>query len=126
MSAFRPGRSKLLPRLLALWLLLCGVLVAPLAAALGDVHALGHADAAGHVHDHGDDAAGDDDGADDDGLLHALMQGGHCHGHASVIMPGGFPACAASLAATMPPVVLIHYRSLRPNTLLRPPIARCA
>ncbi|NEL43073.1 MAG: hypothetical protein G3W69_35225, partial [Xanthomonas perforans] len=62
-------------RLMALAVLAMGVLVAPVACALGDVHALAHdqmhlEDTAPHGHDGADEGdAGERDGA---GLMHAL------------------------------------------------------
>ena len=114
-------------RLMALAVLMMGVLVAPIACALGDVHALAHDqahldDAAAHGHDGADeaDAGGDQDGA---GLLHALMHSGYCHGHSPALLSaaawGPLPASAQAQPAPLPSV----YRSHLIETLLRPPIA---
>ncbi|KQQ83740.1 hypothetical protein ASF73_17165 [Xanthomonas sp. Leaf131] len=113
-------------RLMALAVLVMGVLVAPVACALGDVHALAHdqahlEDTAPHGHDGADERdAGERDGV---GLLHALMHSGYCHGHSPAMLSalawGPLPACAQVQPATLP----IAYRSQLSETGLRPPIA---
>ncbi len=122
MRLFRARSVSPLLRLFALALLVLGVLVAPVASALGDVHALEHSldrlDA-GHVHESPTADPGDEAGE----LLHALMHSGHCHGHATVLMPvlGWQPL----LQRTAPQRfgAAVDYRSRSSATLLRPPIA---
>ncbi|WP_031424873.1 DUF2946 family protein [Xanthomonas euvesicatoria] len=122
----RARLSDPLLRLMALLVLVMGVLVAPVACALGDVHALAHDqahldDTAPHGHDGADEGdAGERDGA---GLLHALMHSGYCHGHSSAMLPalawGPLPARTHG----QPPVLTTAYRSHLSETGLRPPIA---
>lgn len=123
MSIRRARLLHPLLRLCALAVLVLGVLVAPVACALGDVHALAHGQA------HVDDAAahrGDGDGSgerDGASLMHALMHSGYCHGQSPALLPSllwqGMPA------ATQPRPVAAHqdYRSHLLETPLRPPIA---
>jgi len=123
MSIRRARLLHPLLRLMALAMLALGVLVAPVACALGDVHALAHDQA--HVDEdaphRGDgDGAGERDGA---GLLHALMHSGYCHGQSPALLSSliwqGLP-----LAAQPRPVAgQQDYRSHLLDTPLRPPIA---
>ena len=124
----RLRRRSLLPlRLLMLVVMLLGTAGGALASALGDLHALSHADhpsaahAAASVDDH-------DDGHDDDDagnrLLHALVHCGHCHGQ------GGMLAFAISgwqlsdgPAHLVPTGLSPQLRVQPPESLLRPPIA---
>ncbi|MEB1610559.1 hypothetical protein VDQ74_11740 [Xanthomonas campestris pv. campestris] len=113
-------------RLMALAVLAMGVLVAPVACALGDVHALAHDrmhldDTAPHGHDGADEGdAGERDGA---GLMHALMHSGYCHGQNPAVVPalGWLPL--STYPQAQPVSVFAHYRSQLSETGLRPPIA---
>ena len=119
-------RCPLPLRLLLLVVMLLGTAGGALASALGDLHALSHADHPAVAHpasepDH-------DDGHDDDDagtrLLHVLVHCGHCHGQ------GGMLAFAAP--SWQLPLVPAHgvspglddaLRTQPPENLLRPPIA---
>ncbi len=113
-------------RLMALAVLVLGVLVAPVACALGDVHALAHDqahldDSAPHGHDGADeDDAGERDGA---GLLHALMHSGYCHGHSPAMLPAMAWGPLPMRTHAHPAALTTDYRSHLIETLLRPPIA---
>ena len=113
----RPCRFPLL-RLLALAWLACGVLAEPLASALGELHTYGHAQA--DVHLHVDHVGQEHD--DESALLHALMHGGHCHGHCAAILPQ-LPLAALALGdMLMPLAVLQQQHEHRLSTCWRPPI----
>ncbi|WP_372392656.1 DUF2946 family protein [Xanthomonas sp. NCPPB 3582] len=122
----RARRLPSLLRLMALLVLVLGVLVAPVACALGDVHALAHDqahldDSAPHGHDGADEEdAGERDGA---GLLHALMHSGYCHGHSPAMLPALAWGQLPLRAQVQPAALVTDYRSHRIETLLRPPIA---
>ncbi len=119
-------RCPLPLRLLMLVVLLLGTAGGALASALGDLHALSHADhpavsdpASGQDHDDGHD---DEDAGGR--LLHALVHCGHCHGQ------GGMLAVAPP--SWHLPRVPVHgvptglddaLRTQPPENLLRPPIA---
>lgn len=109
-------------RLLMLVLLACGVVGTPLASALDEVHALGHADFATHdVHDDvGVDAASDTAGDED--LLHALAHCGHCHGHGSVLPTAPLPTLPALHTQACPESIAQPALRSRIDILLRPPI----
>jgi hypothetical protein len=117
-------RARLLPpllRLMALAMLALGVLVAPVACALGDVHALAHDQA--HVDEdapHRGDGAGERDGA---GLLHALMHSGYCHGQSPALLSSLAWQGVPSKALLRPAAMHQDYRSHLLETPLRPPIA---
>lgn len=121
-------RCPLPLRLLMLAVMLLGTAGGALASALGDLHALSHADHPSVAH--AASAAADDheDGHDDDDagnrLLHVLVHCGHCHGQ------GGMLAFAApSWHLPAPPAQGVPcgldtaLRSPPPENLLRPPIA---
>ncbi|CAD0364378.1 MULTISPECIES: hypothetical protein [Xanthomonas] len=113
-------------RLMALAVLVMGVLVAPVACALGDVHALAHdqmhlEDTAPHGHDGADEGdAGERDGA---GLMHALMHSGYCHGQNPAVLPALAWLPLSTHTQAQPVAVFAHYRSQLSETGLRPPIA---
>ncbi len=115
-----PSVTPLL-RLLALALLVFGVMVAPVASALGDVHALAH----GHAGAHGAEPHEAGGGADDDAgdLLHALMHSGHCHGHGGVLPMAAMAWVLPAPVQGVPPGRVAQLRSQPPENLLRPPIA---
>jgi hypothetical protein len=115
----RPNRFLLL-RLLALTWLACAVLTEPLASALGELHAVGHAEVSNHLHAAG--SAPDHHDADDSDLLHALMHGGHCHGHCAAILPTLPLAAAPAGSQWLPWPTVAGFREHRLSTLLRPPI----
>lgn len=123
----RLRRRRPLPlRLLLLVVMLLGTAGGALASALGDLHALSHADHPSVSHpasepDH-DDGHGDDDTGSR--LLHALVHCGHCHGQ------GGMLAFAApswqlppAPAHGVPSGLGAALRTQPPENLLRPPIA---
>lgn len=102
-----------------------GLLVAPLMAALGDIHEATHAHASTHMH--ADSSGADVDGHDDrdghehDGLLHALMHGGHCQGHlAALVTVTGLPS-PAPLSDARPGKDAAANSQHVPDNLLRPP-----
>ncbi|WP_315385273.1 CopL family metal-binding regulatory protein [uncultured Stenotrophomonas sp.] len=122
-------------RLLMLVVLLLGTAGGALASALGDLHALSHADVTGQAHaaSHAStpDAASDDDAdanhdEDDNGtrLLHALVHCGQCHGHGGVL-PLASPAWSlpAAPAHGVPTALTAQLLAQPPESLLRPPIA---
>jgi hypothetical protein len=121
-------------RLLLLAVMLLGTAGGALASALGDLHALSHAETATAPHpaSHTEpvasigvqmDASID---ADDDStrLLHALVHCGHCHGHGGVL-----PLAASAWTLPGPPAHLVpvgmtaQLLAQPPESLLRPPIA---
>lgn len=111
-------------RLLLLAVMLLGTAGGALAAALGDLHALSHAETATQPHplSHASiDAAADDDGTR---LLHALVHCGHCHGHGGVLP---LVASAWTLpdapAHIVPTGMTAQLLAQPPESLLRPPIA---
>ncbi|WP_066091811.1 hypothetical protein [Xanthomonas massiliensis] len=114
-------RSARLPRLLAWALLLLCVLAAPMASALGDVHALAHAGTETGADAHA--TAADDQAGDAGSLMHALMHGSHCHGHAVLLLPA-LPAWSTAVPAAEPPCPFqARPACSRVASLLRPPIA---
>ncbi len=119
-------RCPLPIRLLMLVVMLLGTAGGALASALGDLHALSHADhpsvshpASGQDHDDGHD--GEDAGGR---LLHALVHCGHCHGQGGMLAFAA-PSWQLPLApAHAVPVQLDDaLRTQPPENLLRPPIA---
>lgn len=122
MSIRRARLLHPLLRLMALAMLALGVLVAPVACALGDVHALAHDQA--HVDEEaphrGDgDGAGERDGA---GLMHALMHSGYCHGQSPALLSSLLWQALPPAAQLRPVAVHQDYRSHLLDTPLRPPI----
>src|SRR5688572_1052609 len=118
MSVRRARLLHPLLRLMALAMLALGVLVAPVACALGDVHALAHGQA--HVDEdasHHADGAGERDGA---GLMHALMHSGYCHGQSPALLPSLAWQALPLSAQLRPAAVREDYRSHLLDTLLRP------
>lgn len=124
----RLRRRSLLPlRLLALVVMLLGTGGGALASALGDLHALSHADHAPASHAAATSDDHDDGHEDDDAggrLLHALVHCGHCHGQGGML---AFAApswqLAASPAHPLPRGLSAQLRAQPPESLLRPPIA---
>lgn len=124
----RLRRRSLLPlRLLVLVVMLLGTGGSALASALGDLHALSHADHSSVTHaatssdDHDDGHADDDAGGR---LLHALVHCGHCHGQGGMLAfaaPGW--QLVAGPAHPMPAGLSAQLRAQPPESLLRPPIA---
>ena len=119
-------RCPLPLRLLMLVVMVLGTAGGALASALGDLHALSHADhpSVSHPASEQDHEDGHDD--DDAGgrLLHALVHCGHCHGQ------GGMLAFAApSWQLPLVPAQGVTtglddtLRTQPPENLLRPPIA---
>lgn len=128
MSIRRARLLHPLLRLMVLAALVLGVLAAPMASALGDVHALAHGhadldDAQRDDHGHGDDGNAGTPSDDAGDLLHALMHSGHCHGHGTALMPtlAWQPLPAAQIVPV--PGAATAYRSHLLQTPLRPPIA---
>jgi hypothetical protein len=121
MSIRRARLLHPLLRLIALAVLVLGVLVAPVACALGDVHALAHDQA--HVDDdasHRGDGSGERDGAS---LMHALMHSGYCHGQSPALLSSLLWQGVPSAAQPRPIAAHQDYRSHLLETPLRPPIA---
>jgi mono/diheme cytochrome c family protein len=122
-------------RLLMLVVLLLGTAGGALASALGDLHALSHADVTGQAHaaSHAPPASGaaDDDSDanhddDDDGarLLHALVHCGQCHGHGGVLpLAASAWSLPAAPAHAVPTGLTAQLLAQPPESLLRPPIA---
>lgn len=119
-------RCPLPLRLLMLVVMLLGTAGGALASALGDLHALSHADHPSVTHPAS--AQDHEDGHDDDDtgtrLLHVLVHCGHCHGQ------GGMLAFAApswqlppAPAHGVPSRLNDALRTQPPENLLRPPIA---
>jgi len=94
-----------------------------LASALGDLHALSHADHPAVPHDSLEGDTGHDDEDRGDRLLHALVHCGHCHGQG-----GQLPMGHAGWSSFSPGVVLLDAvydvggASMTLDSLLRPPI----
>ena len=116
-------RPAFLFRLLMLAVVAFGTAGGALASALGDLHALSHADHAALTHVDHDEAAthGDEDtGAR---LLHALSHCGHCHGQGGVLP---FSPSDWELHPPMSrgPTLALHRHlpSAGIENLLRPPI----
>ena len=123
MSIRRARLLHPLLRLMALAMLALGVLVAPVACALGDVHALAHDQA--HLDEdaphRGDgDGTGEREGAS---LLHALMHSGYCHGQSPALLPSLAWQGLSLPALLRPAAAQQDYRSHLLETPLRPPIA---
>ncbi|WP_367347329.1 DUF2946 family protein [Stenotrophomonas bentonitica] len=119
-------------RLLMLVVLLLGTAGGALASALGDLHALSHADVTGQAHaaSHASDETADDSDAnhddDDDGarLLHALVHCGQCHGHGGVLpLAASAWSLPAAPAHAVPTGLTAQLLAQPPESLLRPPIA---
>jgi mono/diheme cytochrome c family protein len=119
-------------RLLMLVVLLLGTAGGALASALGDLHALSHADVTGQAHaaSHASGEAADDSDAnhddDDDGtrLLHALVHCGQCHGHGGVLpLATSAWSLPAAPAQAVPTGLTAQLLAQPPESLLRPPIA---
>jgi len=115
-------RLSLPVRLLMLAVVLFGTAGGALASALGDLHALSHAEpvdvaAAASEADHADE----DDGAR---LLHALVHCGHCHGHGGVLpLAASAWSLPAAPAHAVPVGLTAQLLAQPPESLLRPPIA---
>ncbi|WP_369977713.1 hypothetical protein [Xanthomonas bundabergensis] len=125
MSIRRARLLHPLLRLIALAMLALGVLVAPVACALGDVHALAHDQAhvdedTPHRGDGDGDGSGERDGA---GLLHALMHSGYCHGQSPALLSSLAWEGVPLPALLRPAAAHQDYRSHLLDTPLRPPIA---
>jgi len=95
-----------------------------LASALGELHAMTHADHPAAAHDPVLEAdTGHDESDGGARLLHALVHCGHCHGHGGVL-----PFAAVTWDLAMPPAATAttpHDTRWRPaplESLLRPPI----
>lgn len=114
-------RSARLPRLLAWALLLLCVLAAPMASALGDVHALAHGGTETGADAHA--TAADDPAGDAGSLMHALMHGSHCHGHAVLLLPTTLLLSDQPSAADPPTPFEARPAYTRTTSLLRPPIS---
>lgn len=119
-------------RLLMLVVLLLGTAGGALASALGDLHALSHADVTGQAHaaSHASAEAADDGDAnhddDDDGarLLHALVHCGQCHGHGGVLpLASSAWSLPVASAHAVPTGLTAQLLAQPPESLLRPPIA---
>jgi mono/diheme cytochrome c family protein len=123
-------------RLLMLVVVLLGTAGGALAAALGDLHALSHADSTAmpHALSHAGPAAvmdaavqGATDHADDDDgtrLLHALVHCGHCHGHGGVLpLASSAWTLPGAPAHIVPTGMTAQLLAQPPESLLRPPIA---
>ncbi|MBN8798529.1 MAG: hypothetical protein J0H45_04085 [Stenotrophomonas nitritireducens] len=125
MIAFLRRRPpSLLLRLLVLAVVALGTAGGALASALGELHAMSHADHPVAVHDPVLEADTGHDEADGSArLLHALVHCGHCHGHGGVL-----PFAAVTWDLAMPPAATAttpHDTRWRPaplESLLRPPI----
>lgn len=122
-------------RLLMLAVVLFGTAGGALASALGDLHALSHAEGTGLAHalshagpaHHDPVAAEDADASTEEGsdrLLHALVHCGQCHGHGGVL-PLAASAWAVPLAPAhaVPVGLTAQLLAQPPESLLRPPIA---
>lgn len=75
-------------------MLLLGLCLQPVFAAMGETHeGVAHAvGAAAHAHSDVEGVDGDSGPTGDDGAtLHALMHFAHCCGQASTVLPGGLP-----------------------------------
>lgn len=125
MIAFLRRRPpSLLLRLLVLAVIALGTAGGALASALGELHALSHADHPSATHDPVLEAdTGHDDADDSARLLHALVHCGHCHGHGGVL-----PFASVAWDVPMPPAATgatahdTHWRPAPTESLLRPPI----
>lgn len=136
----RLHRLRILLRVSVQALMLLAVLVNPVLASIGDLHAAAHEaspDAAladGHGHDasdHARDTAHDaDHGPDHDAgtagdggdLLHALMHAAHCCGHATALLPLQPFARLATLAEPAPTSDVAAPRTSPRGDHFRPPI----
>lgn len=119
-------RCPLPLRLLLLVVMLMGTAGGALASALGDLHALSHAEHPAVSHpasepDHDDGHDGDDPGSR---LLHALVHCGHCHGQGGMLAFAA-PSWQLPLAPAhgVPSGLDDALRTQPPENLLRPPIA---
>lgn len=121
MSIRRAHLLHPLLRLTVLALLALSVLVAPVACALGDVHALAHGQA--HVDEDASHHADGEDERDGTGLMHALMHSGYCHGQSPALLPALAWQGVPLPAQLRPAAGHQDYRSHLLDTLLRPPIA---
>lgn len=123
MSVRRARLLHPLLRLMALAMLALSVLVAPVACALGDVHALAHDQA--HVDEDAPHRADDDGNGERDGasLMHALMHSGYCHGQSPALLPSLAWQGVPLQAQLRPAAAHQDYRSHLLATPLRPPIA---
>jgi len=114
-------------RLPALAVLLLAVLANPVLAAVGDLHeaARGHATHLDHppeTHAADDEAAIDGDGATGD-LLHALMHGVHCCGHATPLPVAFVSFSLTPVPATVPRTHAVLPVSAAQASPIRPPIS---
>ena len=107
-------------------MLLLGLCLQPVFAAMGEAHeGIAHAaGAAAHAHVDVEGVDGDDDPAGSDGsTLHALMHFAHCCGQASTVLPPGLPKVASPLLLRVPGGdVAALSLSKRPSPHDRPPI----
>jgi hypothetical protein len=122
-----PSRYLLrLLRLPALALLVLVVLANPVLAAVGDLHDAVRGDTA-HLHADGVEAAAEQaeagDGASGIDLLHALTDGAHCCGHLTALPSSYVMPPLLQTAARAPDAMRRLAPSVRPASLIRPPIA---
>lgn len=124
MSATCPPRHPALRALVLLALFALGLVMQPLASALGELHgALAHGEGlsshANHIDDGHDNADADHD---DGGMAHALLHVAHCCGHAQA-MPSTEPASLGAPFSPMPfPMLDAAPASPLLRAELRPPI----
>lgn len=92
-------------RMVFMAVLLLGLCLQPVFAAMGEAHeAVAHAaGAAAHAHVDVDGVDGDSDPTGSDGTtLHGLMHFAHCCGQASTVLPPGLPKLASQPFLRMP------------------------
>ncbi len=124
MSATCPPRHPALRALVLLALFALGLVMQPLASALGELHgALAHGEGlsshANHIDDGHDNAHADHDDGD---MAHALLHVAHCCGHAQA-MPSTEPAALGAPFSPMPfPMLDAAPASPLLRAELRPPI----
>ena len=114
-------RLRLL-RLPALVLLVFAMLATPVLAAVGDLHEVGHSQAAEGGEHGADDHDGDDEHAEGD-LLHALMHAAHCCSHLAAVFES---VSLAGVHDLMPAAQLPEILAPPPaprTSVFRPPIA---
>ena len=126
MIAFLRRRPpSLLLRLLVLAVIALGTAGGALASALGELHAMTHADHPAAAHDPVLEAdTGHDESDGGARLLHALVHCGHCHGHGGVL-PFAAPVwdVATPLPVTNATPCDTNWRPAPLESLLRPPIS---
>ena len=124
MSATCPPRHPDLRALVLLALFALGLVMQPLASALGELHgALAHGEGISSPANHIDDGHDNADADHDDGdMAHALLHVAHCCGHAQAMPSSESAALSAPFSQTPLPMPDAAPASPLLRAELRPPI----